>query len=423
MCPEIPAFIALEADTRGGWPVGDLEFDVYADLRHLLLEHRGRIHVGANVVDDENQLFTFVARPGQRGLGPRHVLLEQLAIRVVGRPAIDPALVHLVDVRVGHSHDFFRVQPLLHSAAEVQVRTRPLGHVELENLGSEGQDLDDLEVRVAGQPFGRRAVGGLVERDLPGGQSGVARAGFGHEAEGDAVHIGNLGSGKTVTFPVGWIRPVLLEARQLDMAVRPEFDKLEGAGADRRRLAHLLGGFLGWHDGDRRTGTRKIAQEGGLHRLELDRHLVRPGGGHRVDRCHQGGRRAGLAVTLQRGHHVGRCHVLAVVKLDALAQREHIGDAVGRNAHASGQIGHRSGILVARIEGFEHVQVDVARHLGRGGVRIERRRCLGHGDHHVPALLLCHCRNSCPQRERGGQCELEKFQFHGDRSPSVNGWI
>ena len=79
----------------------------------------------------------------------------------------------------------------------------------------------------------RRLAVGLVELHLTGFQGCVARAGFGHEAEGDRVQVGDLGTRETVTLLVGGIGLVVVETCQLDMAVGLVFDKLVRARANR----------------------------------------------------------------------------------------------------------------------------------------------------------------------------------------------
>jgi hypothetical protein len=76
------------------------------------------------------------------------------------------------------------------------------------------------------------------------------------------------------------------------------------------------------------------------------------------------------------------------VELYALADREDVSLAVLRNGDPLGELGHRFGVLVAGVKRLVEVEHDVARDLRVGGVRVERGRCLHHGDDHVTAATL-----------------------------------
>ena len=272
--PEIPALVG-EADLGNRWPVSDLELDIDADLRQLLLHHGRDVDVGAEVVDDESELLALVAGLRQRSLGCGRIALPRAAVAVIGRAAIDPAEVELVDVRIGDRHDLFRIKRERDRAAEVHIRPRRLRMVELDHLQPERQHGNHLEVGVALQAFRGRAVGRFVEMRRAGFDRRIARARFGNKAEGDGIDIDHLRSGEAVAFLVCRIGRVIRELLDLHMAVGLVFDELERPGADGARLAHRFCGLFGRHDGDRRARARQVAEEGRLHALQLDGHFVR----------------------------------------------------------------------------------------------------------------------------------------------------
>ena len=115
-----------------------------------------------------------------------------------------------------------------------------------------------------------------------------------------------------------------------------------------------------------------------------------------------------LHPALQRGDHVVGRHLLAVVELDALAQRDRVDQAVLRDRrHALGQ--HRRHVPVG-VEGVQQL-VDVlhdrADQIGGRRHRVERLRLADHREVGGAALGgRGECRAGCKrQRRRRGQCD------------------
>ena len=83
---------------------------------------------------------------------------------------------------------------------------------------------------------------------------------------------------------------------------------------------------------------------------------------------------ADLGVAHHAGARIGGGERLAVVEFHPGAQRERVGQAVGGDVDALGELRLRVGRLVAGIQRFVHVHVHVARRRRRGRLRVPDRR-------------------------------------------------
>ena len=151
---------------------------------------------------------------------------------------------------------------------------------------------------------------------LAGFHPGQPHGRLGHGHEQDLVDVRRLSAAEAV----GRLRPrrVVLEADELDVAVGLVLDEPVGAGADElleRTVAGRLDDFPGI---DRRVRLGQPEQERARRLLEMDDDRGRIPGLDALDALPEDladGRH--LTPALERGHHVGRGHLLAVVELQA----------------------------------------------------------------------------------------------------------
>ena len=172
------------------------------------------------------------------------------------------------------------------------------------------------------------------------------------------------------------------------MAVGLVFDESERPGTDDVDLVGRLGRFLCRIDRNRRARRGEVIEESRLHVLQRHRHLIGAGLGHLVDGAQQRRGCADFAVALQRGDDVFGVEFLPVVEFNPLADRKHVGLPVLRDFDVFGQLRNGLRILVAGVERLVNLQVDVARRLRGGHLRIERRRRLRDRNDHIAALGL-----------------------------------
>ena len=84
--------------------------------------------------------------------------------------------------------------------------------------------------------------------------------------------------------------------------------------------------------------------------------------------------------TLERGHHVLCVEVAAAVQLDAFADVDAVGQAIGRHpGHAVCQHGDRVPLAVKGVKRFVDVLHDGADQVGGGGHRVQTLRLTDHG--------------------------------------------
>src|SRR5439155_8368086 len=96
-----------------------------------------------------------------------------------------------------------------------------------------------------------------------------------------------------------------------------------------------------------------------------------------------------LAPAEERGDHVVRGHLLAVVELDALAELEGVGEPVLRDrGEALGQRRYRLVVVVERVEALVDVVREGLGDAGGGPVGVQRRRLAQVADAEDAALLL-----------------------------------
>ena len=155
------------------------------------------------------------------------------------------------------------------------------------------------------------------------------------------------------------------------MAVGDELDELERAGADRLELERIGVGVLGRHDHDRHAERAQILEEGRLRRRHLDHEGRGIGRLPARDVAQDHALDADRLVAVERGRDVGRGHRLAVVELDAVAQREGVDQPVVADVDRLGELEDRVVVLVAGQKCLEHVHRDVAGRDRRARVHVE----------------------------------------------------
>ena len=302
---------------------------------------------------------------------------------------IDP--VEILVAKAG-GHDRFHVERRLHGLAKPLVGEQPLLVVEDGHRPRRGFDdlrdhaghrldpivlilLDLLTVVVLARLHAREAHGHLRHRD-----------------EEDLVEVG----GALAAKEVGRLgtSAVVLEADQLDVAIGLMLDEAIGARADvvldgpvARGVDDLLGidggrvVGMGEADEERGHGLLQVQGDGGGV-LRLDPFHVFP------DRLPATGE---LGPVPERGHDIGRRHLLAVVELHPAPELEGVrpslvADGVPLGEHGDGRI-----VLVVGVERLVHVPGDLLGDHGRGSVRVERGWLPDHGrleDAAYPRLVL-----------------------------------
>ncbi|MDT4830860.1 hypothetical protein FQZ97_643400 [compost metagenome] len=225
----------------------------------------------------------------------------------------------------------------------------------------------------ARQRFHRQQVGKVV---LAGECTFDARAGVrhGHEAQ---LFDGGLTLAAVAARGL-LARGVLVEAREQHELVGAALLELVGAGADEvlQRRGHR---FLGHHRGGAIAGQSQLRQQRRIRRLQHDLHAQRALGLEALDFLAHGlAARRLVHPALQAGDHVVGRELAPVVQHHALAQRDGVGLAVGRDLrHALGQHRHHVPLGVEGVQRLVHVLHDGSDQVGRGGHRVERLR-LGH---------------------------------------------
>jgi hypothetical protein len=138
-------------------------------------------------------------------------------------------------------------------------------------------------------------------------------------------------------------------------------------------VAGRLGNALRHHEGDRADGIgERVDDEAG--RL-LQRQHEGLGIGRlqrRRDREDAAAERAAGAPAAQRGDAVGRRDRLAVMPFQAVAQREAVGQAIGRDLPVLHHLRLDLALGILRKQRVEHHVAEGARDIGRGEMRIER---------------------------------------------------
>ncbi len=189
------------------------------------------------------------------------------------------------------------------------------------------------------------------------------------------VQIGDLLAAEAVdAIRTAHVRNIVVEAHQLDVAVRHVFGILVGACAGELRLVRLGIGFLGRDDDGRRARRAERLEEGRRRLLHLQRDFVVAGDVDAGDRVEEVAGRADLRVAIERRLDVGGGHLLAVVEFDALAQLEDVRETVIGDVEQFGEDRDRFDVLAEGVEHLVDVHVDVARGLRRGDHRVEARR-------------------------------------------------
>ena len=255
---------------------------------------------------------------------------------------------------------------------------------------------------VAGQALGRLDRQVLDDVELPGLEAGHPGARILDQLEVDLVEEDLLAAGETVGPLVARIGLVVGEPLEPDMAVGLPFDELQRPGADQVDLAALLVALAGRQDGQRRHEAGHLVEEHRHLARQAQHHGVRVGGLDRADRRQDHLLQGDPLVTLERGLDVGRGHFLAVVELDAAAQREGVAQAVRAFGDLVGQVGHDGVVLVTRDQGLEHVHGHVAGGDRGGEIGVERGRRRFLGEHQHGGALL---RQGMARRGDGAQAD------------------
>ena len=254
---------------------------------------------------------------------------------------------------------------------------------------------------------------------LAGLDAGQSHGDVGHGDEEDLVDPG----GALATEAVGGLgaHRVILEAREPDVAVRLVLDEAVGPGAD-----VLLDGIVaGGVDDVLGIDHRAVVRPGQPHEqragrlLEIERHRRRVLHLEALDVLPELlARRRQPPPALQRGHHVGRGQLLAVVELDAPAEPERVRAPLVGHGVAVDQQRDRVVAPVVRVESLEHVPGDLLHDHRRGRVQVERGRLADrrHPQHAAgPRRLLGRARRGRGHRERQRQPdgdETEEGSFH-----------
>ncbi len=204
------------------------------------------------------------------------------------------------------------------------------------------------------------------------------------------------------------LAPILVERVERQLHARRERDELVGAGADRCLLVSLLADLLHvllGHDPAGSGGAGVERQEVGPRRFELESDLVGVGcldGGHPVLDLLVG--RA--AIPLEGEFHVIGRDLIAVVKLDAFAQNELVGEAVRGHGPRLGQARRhrlaRHRLHHGVVQGIHHHERrDHARRLRRVEPRRRQR------DVHAPGELTLRTGGVGCWAGRGDDCQCE----------------
>src|SRR5213080_920401 len=367
-------------------PVDHLEVHREASLLELLLGHE-RILVHPLI---------FLRRDPAHGLARVASLLQQLlrlratvlvvrlaaGLRVpAGLLDVEEARIEPVEILVAEAggHDRLHVerglerlaQPLVghHALLVVQHRGGPAVGLD-DGRDDRGNRLDPV-VLVLLDLLREVIVARLDAREAHGDVR--------HGDEEDLVHVG----GALAAVAVGRLAPrdVLLEARQFDVAVRLVLDEAERPGTH-RLLDLVLAGRV--HDLLREdrgavVRARERRQEHARRLFHVDHDGQRVLRLHRLDVLpHRLARARHLPPAHQRGHDVGRGHLLAGVELDALAEADRVASAAVGHRVALGEHRHDVEDTVVRVEGLDRVPSDLLRDHRRRPVDVQRRRLADH---------------------------------------------
>jgi hypothetical protein len=188
----------------------------------------------------------------------------------------------------------------------------------------------------------------------------------------------------------------------------------ERAGADDlgdALVAGRLGNALGHHEGDGADGIAERVDD------EAGRLLQRQHESFRIRRLERGcdredatAERAAGAPAAQRRHAIGRRDRLAIMPFQSVAQREAVGQAIGRDFPVLHHLRLDIALGILREQRVEHHVAERARNIGRGKMRIERDDLrLEHRDE-IACRMRRRQRRSRHQRE-GEQRRNESLQF------------
>ncbi len=258
-----------------------------------------------------------------------------------------------------------------------------------------GPDRQRLDARHRPEPLvlvGLHLLGVVV---LPRLDAGLAGAVVGHREEVQLVHVGDPLAAQAIRR----LRAtgVAVEPRQLDVAVRAVLDEPERPGADVLLDGVVPGGVDDLLGIDRRRGG-ELGQGDQERRRRLPKPDLDRRGPACLDRLHRPeDRLAGaghLAPASERGDHVGRGQLLAVVEPDSLAEPDHVTLGAVQGLVALGEERHRLVLRVQREEGLDHVEHDLAGDHRRGHVHVQGGRLADQRDLQHAAL---------PRRGLGGR--------------------
>ena len=279
------------------------------------------------------------------------------------------------------------VQRVVERLAHLRVVERRLADIHADQRVAQVWHLGRDDARCSGQ----RVDGDRVHRgeELVGaaGQAGLARAGFRHDVELEPGHLGQAGH-----VVVG----VLYQAH---IGIGDPLVELERTGADRCLLQFgRFGDGLGRHDGQ----GGELAYQRQRRRVQRDQHIALVVHDVLDHRQAAGVGRCGLAVlhALERSHHVGGTHDLAVVELDVGLELEAVAQAVLGYGPCGRQRGHHLEVLVDRGQALVDGAGDQHRVEGRHHMGIQACRRAVHGD-------LEHLRGGQSGPQQTGEREAE----------------
>ncbi|CAM5201921.1 hypothetical protein BTHI11S_04724 [Bosea thiooxidans] len=374
--------VAAALDQRR--PVDDVELHLEAGRLHLL-RHDQRHAVMEVIllrVQDADRRAVILGL-GQELLGAGGIGLAVLVLagfREEGR-ALREVLGRLGEelrlAEAGHQH-LFEVERHLEGLPDLQIGHRPLLGVGREIGEAEGHGQHGARGARPGQlleALDRQLVGELI---LTGDHAFEAGIGVRHRDEAQLVDLrlalAGIAGGRLAA------RGIAIVLDQHDELVGLALAELVGAGAD--EFGQRVGDRFLRHDRGEAGRQSEMRQQ---RRLDLAQ--------HDLDRCRPLGRQADNALgeplaarrhlepALQRGDDVLGIEIAAIVELDALAQLDRVGLAVGRDGRQRGSQ-HRLRRPVG-VEGEQRL-VDMVHdrtdEVGSRRHRIERLRLADHGE-------------------------------------------
>ena len=281
----------------------------------------------------------------------------------------------------GGLHDRLHVQGGQDGLPELLVREH--AHLVVENANDvlPVPDDDRFQPRILFEPsvgIGHDPVGEIIVAALHARDS---RCHFGDGVENEIVGVSDLLPAEPrLGFAA---RRIFVEAGELDVPVRYSFDELKGSGSD--KLLHLAIPCL--LDDLFRIDARELIDIGegrqddrrGAFHLQLNGIFV-----NGSERIHLGKEpfphRGNLPPAADGCHHVGRCHLLAVMERNALPQLDRVELSIFADLVGIGQHGD-DGILVVKGEkGFKIMVSYDGNDGGRGPVGIHGWRLSHVGD-------------------------------------------